>query len=118
MTLKIPGAGDEPIPFVVPQDAGIFALALTKLPVGTNLLAFSDYVTWAEYVRLWSEVTRTPATMEKTTVEDPAQLMPGGFGEEMAEMYGYMVDFGYHGGDPAVTLASEASRQLCPASPH
>lgn len=123
--LRIPGAGDQPVPFVVPTDAGQFVLTLTRLPVGTILLAFADKITWAEYVELWSKTTGHAATLEKTTVAEHAKLLPGGFGEEMAEMYAYvwrnlmssleaylpsyryMVDFGYDGGDPAVTQSSD-----------
>jgi hypothetical protein len=110
MVLRIPGKGNEQVPMVVPEDTGKFVYALTKLPVGTNLLAFGSLLTWEEYVKFWSEATGVPARVERTTIAEHSKLDDnGGFGEEIAEMYGYMVDFGYHGGDPAVTLTSDVS---------
>ncbi|KAK3647904.1 hypothetical protein LTR56_007878 [Elasticomyces elasticus] len=112
MKLRIPGQGDTPVPFVVPDDAGHYVYALTQLPIGTNLLAFGGMVTWTEYVKLWTKATGVPAVLEKVTVEEHAKLVPGGFGEEMAHMYGYMVDFGYHGGDPSVTFTSDIKVEI------
>ncbi|KAK5724566.1 hypothetical protein LTR15_004612 [Elasticomyces elasticus] len=112
MKLRIPGQGDTPVPFVVPDDAGHYVYALIQLPIGTNLLAFGGMVTWTEYVKLWTKATGMPAVLEKVTIEEHAKLVPGGFGEEMAHMYGYMVDFGYHGGDPSVTFTSDIKIDL------
>jgi hypothetical protein len=87
------------------------------------MLAYGDRKTWAEYVKMWSDITGTSAILENVTVVEHAKLYDGGFGEEMGvwqclelfanpkaltaaqEMYGYMRDFGYHGGDPSVTLS-------------
>lgn len=109
MKLRIPGSGDELVPFVIPHEAGIYVEALLELPVGTNLLASSDRISWAAFVKIWSRVTGNPAALEKVTVEDHAELKPGGFGREMGEMYAYMQDFGYHGGDPSVTFSQDVS---------
>jgi hypothetical protein len=76
---------------------------------GKNVLAFSDRMTWAEYVELWSSITGVPATFSKTTVAAHSELAPGGPGEEMAEMYGYAMDFGYDGSDPSVCYAKDVS---------
>ncbi|KFY46697.1 hypothetical protein V494_00361 [Pseudogymnoascus sp. VKM F-4513 (FW-928)] len=107
MVLRIPGNDDVPIPLVVPSDAGNFVKALTKLPAGTNLIGFGDRLTWSDYVKLWSKVTGVPATFEKTTVVEHSKLAPGGYGEEMAEMYAYAQDFGYDGSDPSVITAQQ-----------
>jgi hypothetical protein len=116
MRLRIPGSGDVPIPLVVPSDTGYFVKALSKLPPGKNLLAFGDRLTWAEYVALWSRVTGVPATFEKWTVAEHDKLAPGGYGEEIAEMYAYAQDFGYDGSDPSVVYAQDVSD--CQARPH
>lgn len=52
-------------------------------------------MTWSEYVALWSKTTGHLAAFEKTTVAVHDKLAPGGYGEEIGEMYGYMQDFGY-----------------------
>ncbi|PNP47845.1 hypothetical protein TGAMA5MH_00897 [Trichoderma gamsii] len=105
MVLRVPGSGDVPVPLVVPSDAGYFVKALTQVPAGKNLIAFGDRMTWAEYVQLWSRITGVPATFEKTTVAEHAKLAPGGYGEEMAEMYAYAQDYGYDGSDPSAVSA-------------
>jgi hypothetical protein len=107
MVLRIPGNGDVPIPLVVPSDAGIFTKALSQLSPGHNLIAFGDRLHWADYVKLWSKITGVPATFEKVTVEEHAAMAPWGYGEEIAEMYAYAMDFGYDGGDPSVKSAEE-----------
>lgn len=109
MVLRIPGEGDIPIPLVVPSDAGNFVKALTQVPAGKTLLAFGDRMTWTDYVKLWSKITGVNARLEKTTVAEHAKLAPGGYGEEIAEMYAYAQDFGYDGGDPSVISAKEVS---------
>ena len=105
----MPGKGDKPVPFVAPQDAGHFVYALTQLPIGTNLLAYGGLATWTEYLEMWTKATGVAAVLEKVSVEEHAKLHPGGFGEEIGEMLGYMVDVGYHGGDISVTFASDVS---------
>ncbi|KAF2162535.1 hypothetical protein M409DRAFT_27158 [Zasmidium cellare ATCC 36951] len=115
--LRIPGDGDCPIPFAVPQDAGKYVLALMNLPVKTNLLAFSDRITWEEYVALWSKITGVSAKLIRTSVAEHSRLDRNrGFAEEIGEMYGYLGDFGYHGGDPSVTFSATVQMELSPTS--
>lgn len=113
MLLKIPGSGDVPIPLVVPSDAGIYTKALTQTSPGKNLLAYSSLIPWAEYVKLWSSITGVPAAFEHSTVAAMDKLAPGGFGEEMGEMYAYGQDFGYWGGDPDIIHPKDVSFRLC-----
>jgi len=107
MLLRIPGTGNVPIPFIVPSDAGKFAKALAQVAPGKNLLAFGDLMTWADYVKLWSRITGVPAAFEHATVADQDKIAPGGYGEEMGEMYAYMQDFGYWGMDPSVVYPKD-----------
>jgi len=105
--LKIPGSGNVPIPLVVPSDAGNFVRALIKVPPGKNLLAFSALLPWADYVKLWSSINGVKATFEHSTVKELDELAPGGYGEEIGEMYAYSQDFGYWGGDPSVVYPKD-----------
>jgi hypothetical protein len=109
MLLKVPGSGNIPIPLVVPSDAGNFVYALTKVSPGKNVLAFGDLLLWSDYVKLWSKITGVPAAFEHSTVETMDKLAPGGYGEEIGEMYAYAQDFGYWGGDPSVIYARDVS---------
>ncbi|KAJ5902337.1 hypothetical protein N7495_002865 [Penicillium taxi] len=112
MLLRIPGSGDEPIPMVHTKDTGNFVDALLYLPAGTNMLAFGDRLTWADYVKLWTSITGIPARFEKTTVEDHSKLEPADHSAEMAEMYGYMQDIGFEGGDPSVVYSRDVVPQI------
>jgi hypothetical protein len=108
--LRIPGTGNTPIPLLVPSDAGAFAKALTQVSPGKNLLAFGDLLTWEEYVKMWSRITGVKATFERKTVEDHDRFAPGGYGEEIGEMYAYALEFGYWGaGDESVIFAKDVS---------
>ncbi|KAH7305483.1 hypothetical protein B0I35DRAFT_471582 [Stachybotrys elegans] len=113
MLLKMPGSGNEPIPLVHTKDTGNFVDALLNLPAGTNMVAFGDRLTWADYVELWSSITGIPATYERTTVKEHSKLAPADHSAEMAEMYGYMQEFGFAGGDPSVVY----SRDIMPEIP-
>ncbi|KAH7327248.1 hypothetical protein BKA65DRAFT_566619, partial [Rhexocercosporidium sp. MPI-PUGE-AT-0058] len=95
LLLAIPGSGDIPIPLIVPSDAGKFVKALSQVSPGKNLIAYGDLLTWTEYVALWSKTTGVAATFEKSTVAVLDKLAPGGYGEEIGEMYAYAQDFGY-----------------------
>jgi hypothetical protein len=109
--LTIPGSGDVPIPLVIPSDTGYYVRAIAQAPnpAGLNVLAFSKRLTWSEYVKLWSSIIGIPATFARTSVAEHDKLAPGGYGEEMAEMYAYALEFGYDGSDPSVTYAQDVS---------
>jgi len=110
MLLKVPGSGNVPIPLVVPTDAGEFVKALTKVAPGKNVLAFGDLLLWSDYVKLWSKITGVPAAFEHSTVETMDKLAPGGYGEEIGEMYAYAQDFGYWAkDDTSVVFAKDVS---------
>jgi hypothetical protein len=98
----------------VPGDAGYYVRAITQVGPGKNVLAFSKRLTWAEYVKIWSEITGVDAKFSKTTVAEHDKLSPGGPSEEMAEMYAYAMDFGYDGSDPSVVYARDVRLPLIP----
>jgi hypothetical protein len=112
--LEVPGNGDVPIPLVVPGDAGYYVRAVAQVGAGKNVLAFSKRLMWAEYVKIWSEINGVDAKFSKTTVAEHDKLAPGGYGEEMAEMYAYAMDFGYDGSDPSVVYAQDVRPSLNP----
>ena len=113
MLLRMPGSGDVPIPLVHPKDTGNYVWALSQLPAGTNMLASSERILWADYVKLWSKITGVPAAFEKTTVAEHAKLAPeNGFGEEIGEMLAYAQNYGYDGSDPSVVFSADVSRMF------
>ncbi|KAM0253874.1 hypothetical protein ACHAQJ_007105 [Trichoderma viride] len=112
LLLKIPGSGDKPVPFVHTDDTGNFVNALIDLPAKTNLLAFGDMLPWVDYVKLWTSITGIPAKFEKTTIEEHSKLLPLDLSAEIAEMYGFMQDFGYGGGDPNIVYSRDVKPEI------
>jgi hypothetical protein len=77
---------------------------------GKNVLAFGDLLPWADYVKLWSEITGYPATFEHSTVDDLEKVAPGGYGIEVGEMYANAQDFGYWAQeDKSIIFAKDVS---------
>ncbi|KAL6818935.1 hypothetical protein GGI42DRAFT_338560 [Trichoderma sp. SZMC 28013] len=83
------GRDDVPIAFVVPSDTG-----------------------YPGYVQLWSKVTGIPATFKKITVAEHDNFAPGGYSEEIAEMYAYVQDFDYDGGAASINYAQDLSVEV------
>lgn len=75
--------------------------ALLQIPPGVNLLGETSLVSWTEYMRVWGKLLGV-AKSEYEDVSDESydEAIPGGFGKELADMFRYMGDVGYDGGDP------------------
>jgi hypothetical protein len=58
---------------------------------------------------MWSKATGVKAKFERKTVEDHDKLFPGGYGEEIGEMFAYALEFGYWGKDPSVIFPKDVS---------
>jgi hypothetical protein len=59
---------------------------------------------------MWSRITGIPASFERKTVAEHDKFAPGGYGEEMGEMYAYALEFGYWGAeDKTVVFAKDVS---------
>lgn len=84
--------------------------ALAKLPPGKNIIAYGNLMTWEEYVKVWSKVTGVPAAFEKATVAEHDKLGPGGYGDEIGQMFAYASEFGYWADeDKSVTFTKDVS---------
>ncbi|KFZ24226.1 hypothetical protein V502_01293 [Pseudogymnoascus sp. VKM F-4520 (FW-2644)] len=113
VALRVPGNGPHPIPFVVPSDTGNYVLALTKVPPGKKLVACSESLTWAEYVKLWSRVVGVKAVYEPCSIEEHIRAVPGGYSEMVGKMYEYATQFGYWGdGDPDVVFPEDLGVEI------
>jgi len=102
--LTLPCNGDKPIPMAVPErDNGNCVKALVEVPPGKNLLQYGSLISWKEYMKLWAKLVNVPAgNYKELTVADVDAMIPGGLGRELAEMFAYMGEFGYDGGDPTI----------------
>ncbi|KAF2015460.1 NAD(P)-binding protein [Aaosphaeria arxii CBS 175.79] len=100
--LGYPLGGDVKFPMVDPRaDTGVFVKALVEVAPGKNLVGAGNAITWNEWSQLWGKHHGVACTYAKT---DPKELEThyGSFGQELADMFAYMEEFGYDGGDPEV----------------
>ncbi|WQF90307.1 Putative NmrA-like domain, NAD(P)-binding domain superfamily [Colletotrichum destructivum] len=106
--LRIPGDPDGPIAQVdARRDTGEFVKALLHVPAGQNLLGVASSLSWNEFAALWGKhhgVTCRFERLDRKVLED---AIPGGVGEELADMFEYIAEFGYDGGDPTIVLPKD-----------
>ncbi|KAJ4045801.1 hypothetical protein NW761_007819 [Fusarium oxysporum] len=89
--LSIPGNPDAPVAQV---DAG-------------RDTGKSQQICQGALAALWGKihgVTCRFVPLDRKVVEE---AIPGGIGEELADMFEYIGDFGYHGGDPTITFPKD-----------
>jgi hypothetical protein len=82
-------------------------LALVRAPAGQNLLGTRGPSSWTEYAALWGKVHGVECRFERLDRQILEQAVPGGIGEEMADMFEYISEFGYDGSDPSVVLPKD-----------
>ncbi|KAL2007394.1 hypothetical protein VTN00DRAFT_8832 [Thermoascus crustaceus] len=107
--MRFPTAPDAPVPHLaVNADTGNFVYAISKLPPGKSYLAEGTTCSWTEYMRLWSEVTKVPASYRQITFAQLIEAMPDKeFGREVGDMFAYSSDPGYDGGDATLLKAAD-----------
>ncbi|KIW15171.1 hypothetical protein PV08_05216 [Exophiala spinifera] len=95
---------EHPLPFThPPTDTGPFVEALVlKAPAKTTMLGVSDVMSYAEFVDRWAKFHGVKAKVEYLSVTDVDEMMPGGFGIEVAQTGAYVAEFGWDGGEGAV----------------
>ncbi|KAH7183924.1 hypothetical protein DER44DRAFT_834986 [Fusarium oxysporum] len=101
--LSLPTDGDAPVPLVEPrQDTGKFAKALVQVEPGKNLLGYGSLISWNEFAALWGKVHGVTCRYERLDRKVLEAAVPGCIGEELADMFEYIGEFGYDGRDPTV----------------
>ncbi|KAH9204935.1 hypothetical protein DL95DRAFT_318500 [Leptodontidium sp. 2 PMI_412] len=112
--LRMPLDGDAPVPMVEARHdtgeslelsacaLGHFTKALVQVAPGQNLLGFGSMMSWNEWVVVWSRIHGVKCRFDRLNRKVVENSIPGGIGEELADMFEYISDFGYDGGDPSV----------------
>lgn len=97
------------MPFVVPQaDTGEFVKALVlDLPVGTEVLAASEFLTLPEWTEIWANSLGVKAVYEHVSPKEFFSGVPDEVEKEFTETFTYVDEFGFTGGDPAVLTAEQ-----------
>jgi hypothetical protein len=107
--MSFPTASDAPVPHLcVNADMGNFVYAVSKLPSGKSYMAEGTTCSWSEYMRIWSRITKVPASFRQVTLEQFIEASPDkAFGREAGDMFAYSSDPGYDGGDKSLLKAKD-----------
>ncbi|MCJ1479474.1 hypothetical protein MMC13_008160 [Lambiella insularis] len=104
------GSGKKPLPhFHTSKDTGYVVRAALQTPPGKNILAVGSMLSWADYLKVWCEVNKVPfGGYDEIPIDVFEKYIPvPGFGRELGEMFLFMDEFGYDGGDPSVVHAQD-----------
>ncbi|KAK5052031.1 hypothetical protein LTR84_002835 [Exophiala bonariae] len=120
--VTMPNSIDTPVPFIDPnRDPAIFvkALASQPLPPSTSesrvrkFAGFARYTTHRQWIDLLNRQIAGKVYFEETSVDSWANLMsPPGLGLELAEMWKYVEEIGYFGGDKGGTTIITEVRKM------
>ncbi|KAL6409838.1 hypothetical protein AUP68_06236 [Ilyonectria robusta] len=106
--LRLPANPDGPVAQVdARHGTGEFVKALLKVPAGQNLLGAASILSWKEYAALWGKIRGVTCRFERLDRKFLQEAIPGGIGEEFNDMFEYISEFGYDGGDPTVVLPKD-----------
>ncbi|KAH8749734.1 hypothetical protein F5883DRAFT_580649 [Diaporthe sp. PMI_573] len=101
--LSLPTDGDALVPLVeARQDTGKFTKALVQVEPGKNLLGYGSLISWNEFAALWGKIHGVTCRYERVDRKVLENAVPGCIGEELADMFEYIGEFGYDGRDPSV----------------
>ncbi|PVH72206.1 NAD(P)-binding protein [Cadophora sp. DSE1049] len=101
--LTMPIDGDAKIPMVDARlDTGKFTKALIQVAPGKNLLGFGSMISFKEFAAIWGRVHGVKCSFQQIDRMSIEAAMPGGLGEETMDMFDFIAEFGYDGGDPSV----------------
>jgi hypothetical protein len=80
---------------------GNFVKALVEVEPGKNLVGAGEVLSWIEWCAIWAKHNSVKCSFERKERKELEDSM-GPVGREFADMFRYMEEFGYDGGDPSV----------------
>ncbi|PVI06377.1 NAD(P)-binding protein [Periconia macrospinosa] len=109
--LSMPMGGDSKVAIVdVNGDTGNFVKALVALPPKVNLIGAGSKISWKEYAAIWGQVNNVSVSFTSYPASVLEEQM-GSAGKELGEMFTYIDEFGYDGGDPSVIYPWEVKEK-------
>ncbi|KAF1962021.1 NAD(P)-binding protein [Byssothecium circinans] len=110
--LGMPMGGEKKFPIVDPvADTGNFTKALLSLPPNTHLVGAGSLISWTDYAAIWAKINNVSVSFAPFPGAVLEQNM-GTAGKELADMFRYMDEFGYDGGDPSVVYPWEVKEKF------
>lgn len=107
---SIVGSGRTPLPhFDTEKDTGYVVHAALQSPLGKNVLAAGSMLSWSDYAKVWCEVNKVPfGGYDEIPIQTYEKIIPvPGLGKEWGEMFLFMDEFGYTGGEEGVVHAQD-----------
>lgn len=107
--------GDLKLPLIVAdEDSGPLVKALVESAPGKNLIAYREWLTLKEMVRVFTEVTGLPAQYVTLGPGEPDIPLPEGLKEELDDNWAYFNECGYEGrDDPSVIHPNQVRYSPC-----
>ncbi|ORY15179.1 hypothetical protein BCR34DRAFT_559233 [Clohesyomyces aquaticus] len=107
--VRLPIGGDVKVPMVDARtDTGVLVKALVELPAGVHLVGAGSCMSWNEWCRVWGKANGVACVFERSDRMELEEYM-GATGREFADMFQYVEEFGYDGGDPGVVYPWDVS---------
>lgn len=88
---------------------GTFTKALVQAGPGKTLLGFGSLISWNEFAALWGKTYEATCRYKRIDRKVLETAVPGCIGEELADMFEYIGEFGYDGRDPSVVYPDNVS---------
>ncbi|PMD36789.1 putative NAD dependent epimerase/dehydratase [Hyaloscypha variabilis F] len=108
--LALVGSGTTPLPHIdAERDTGYIVRALLECSPGKTVLGAGEMISWSDMLKVWCEVNKVEfGGFDPLSVDQFTRFIPvPGLGRELGEMFAFMDEFGYAGGDPDVVRPSE-----------
>lgn len=93
-------SSDTPLPLIAAgEDTGPLVRALLEEPAGIKLMGYRAWMTYGEFVEIWSQVLGVKARVTTLPIDDILSSMPGDMEPDirqmLAEGMANMAEFGY-----------------------
>ena len=89
-----------PLPLIAAEeDTGPFVKALVKAPHVRHLIAYREWMSIEEFVRIWARVVGVKARTTVWSFTEMVEAIGPEFGQEFAEAMAYWSEFGYEARD-------------------
>ena len=93
------------------KDTGYLVRTALQSPPGKIILGAGSKLSWIDFFKAWCEVNKVPfGGYDATPLDVFVERMPiPDLGQEMGEMFVYLDEFGYTGGEEGVVNAEDVS---------
>ena len=103
-------SADHAVAFIVAEkDTGAFVKALIESPPGIEVLGYTRLMSWNDYMDLWSKTLGVRGRYQQMPREEFLTAVPEPMRRQYDEVFRYVAEFGWTGGDPKVVQPEDVS---------